>query len=89
MKLINEEGTFYLDEMGERVRLTPRDLNLFRQMNPMGRRLALRKRAGEMLVSNPDDPQVRLIMRFTQLPAIEWSFIVPDRVGSGLGELFL
>jgi hypothetical protein len=79
MKLINESGIFFLDENGQRVELTPREMNLFRQMNPMGRKLTLRKRATDRILSNPDDPEIKLLMTLSQLPAREWSFLVPDR----------
>lgn len=78
MELVKDSGGFYLDEKGERVRLTNREMNLFRQMNPMGRRLTLRKRATDRAVSSPEDPEIKLIMKLTQLPARDWGFIVPD-----------
>ncbi|MBW8889590.1 MAG: hypothetical protein JF616_17680 [Fibrobacteres bacterium] len=78
MKLVNDSGTYYLDENGQRVALTPRDLNLFRQMNPMGRKLTLRKRALEKGRENPQDPEIPVMMGLSRLPASEWGFIVPD-----------
>ncbi|MDB5105393.1 MAG: hypothetical protein JWP91_3082 [Fibrobacteres bacterium] len=78
MKLISESGVFYLDENGQRVALTPRELNLFRQMNPMGRRLILRKRALDLTQSNPGNPDIERLWSLVRLPAREWSFIVPD-----------
>jgi len=78
MKLVKDSGTYYLDEMGQRVALTPRDVNLFRQMNPMGRKLTLRKRAVEKGLENPADPAIPIMMGLSRLPAREWGFIVPD-----------
>jgi hypothetical protein len=78
VNLVLDSGKFYLEEYGHRVELTPREVNLFRQMNPMGRRLTLRKRALENLRANPDDPETKLILELTRLPASEWKFIVPE-----------
>ena len=78
MKLVKESDTFYLDENGQRIELTPREVNLFRQMNPMGRKVILRKRASERILTNPDDPSIPIMMALSQLPPREWSFIVPD-----------
>ncbi|MDB5102889.1 MAG: hypothetical protein JWP91_578 [Fibrobacteres bacterium] len=78
MKLVHESGVFFLDEGGLRIELTARELNLFRQMNPMGRRLTLRKRGHDLALSHPDHPEIELIHTFTRLPAREWSFLVPD-----------
>lgn len=78
MKLVMESGTYYLDEQGRRVALTPRDLNLFRQMNPMGRKLTLRKRAAEKRLANPEDPEIPVMVGLIRLPAREWNFVVPE-----------
>lgn len=78
MKLVKDSGTYYLDEMGQRLALTSRDLNLFRQMNPMGRKLTLRKRAVERGLENPADPEIPVMMGLSRLPAREWGFIIPD-----------
>lgn len=58
--------------------MTPRDVNLFRQMNPMGRKVTLRKRAAEKRLANPSDPEIPVMIGFARLPAREWGFIVPD-----------
>jgi len=78
MELVKDSGTYYLDEKGQRVALTPRDLNLFRQMNPMGRKLTLRKRAAERSLADPADPVIPLMIGLSKLPAREWGFIIPD-----------
>jgi hypothetical protein len=78
MKLINESGTYYLDENGQRVVLTSADLNLFKQLTPMGRKVRLRQRAVERMATNKDDAEAQLIISLFQLPAREWSFLVPD-----------
>lgn len=77
MEIVNDSGTYYLDEKGQRVALTPRDLNLLRQMNPMGRKLTLRKRAAEKRIANPQDPEIALIQDLIRLPAREWGFLIP------------
>jgi len=77
MKLVNESGSYFLDENGLRVELSPRELNLFRKMDPMGRRMALCKRAVDKILSSPDDPDIRLILALSKLPAGEWDFAVP------------
>jgi hypothetical protein len=78
MRIVNESGTFFLDENGLRVSISSRELSLFKDMNPMGRKLALRKRAVDKILSCPDDPEIRLILSLSRLPASEWSFPVPD-----------
>jgi hypothetical protein len=80
MKLVNESGAFFLEEKGNRVALTARELSLFREMTPLSRKLSLRKRAVDRILSKPDDPEVRLMMTLSQLPAYEWSFLVPETV---------
>ncbi|MDB5048775.1 MAG: hypothetical protein JWO30_1846 [Fibrobacteres bacterium] len=78
MKLINEAGTYYLDENGQRVALTSTDLNLFKQLTPMGRKVRLRQRAVERMAEDKNDLEAQLIISLFQLPAREWSFLVPD-----------
>ena len=76
---MKESGIFYLDEQGERVIISPLELNLFRQMASLGRRLILKKRTVDKILSSPDDPEIKIIMLITQLPVLEWSFLVPER----------
>lgn len=80
MKLINDEGAFFLEEKGLRVALSIQELSLFRDMTPLSRKLSLRKRAVDKILVKPDDPEVRLMMTLSQLPAYEWSFLVPENV---------
>jgi len=77
MEVINESGTFYLNGDGQRLKLTDREVNLFRQMKPMGRQLLLRKRAANKRQSNPNDPEIKLILSLAKRPALEWNFRIP------------
>ena len=77
MRFLNEAGTYYLEEQEQRVALTPEDLNLFRRMTPMGRKIALRQRAIKRMAADPFDPEAQTIIKMFRLPAREWSFSVP------------
>jgi hypothetical protein len=77
MRFVNEAGTYYLEEQEQRVALTPEDLRLFKQMTPMGRKIALRQRAVKRMAADPADPEAQAIIRMFRLPAREWSFSVP------------
>jgi hypothetical protein len=77
MEVVHESGAFYLEAEGQRLTLTDREVNLFRQMKPMGRQLLLRKRAADKRNSDPDDPEIKLILRFAKMPALEWNFPIP------------
>ena len=43
MRFVNEAGTYYLEEQEQRVELSADEIRLFRQMTPMGRKIALRQ----------------------------------------------
>jgi hypothetical protein len=77
MRFVNEAGAYYLEEQEQRVALTPEDLRLFKQMTPMGRKIALRQRAVKRMAADPSDPEAQAIIRMFRLPAREWSFSVP------------
>lgn len=78
MRLVNESGRYFLDENGRRVEVSAREISLFRTLDPMARKLALRTRAAQRILSRPDDPEIPVIMAFSKLPAAEWAFAVPD-----------
>jgi hypothetical protein len=77
MRFVNEAGTCYLVEEDQRVALTAEELRLFRQMTPLGRKIALRHRAVQRMAADPGDPEAHAIFRMFRLPAREWSFSVP------------
>ena len=82
MRFVNEAGSYYLEEQEQRVALTAEDIHLFRQMTPMGRKIALRRRAVERMVADPGDREAQAIIRMFRLPAREWSFSIPHPLPS-------
>jgi hypothetical protein len=87
MNLVNDAGTFFLNEKGKRVSLTSQELELFRQMTPLGRKVTLRKRASDRILANPEDEEARLMFELSQLPAREWSFLIPDKTPVPLASI--
>lgn len=78
MRLVNESGSYSLDQNGMRVPLSAKELNLFKRMNPMGRKIILRKRAKERMDLDQDDSEAQLILLLTRLPIQEWNFQIPN-----------
>jgi hypothetical protein len=78
MQFTIESGAYFLVEADKRVPLTRCDLLLFRRMSPLGRKIALRHRAMDIIRSNPENPEAGLMLSLAQRPAHEWSFSIPD-----------
>jgi len=76
MKVVNEAGTYYLDENGQRITLTPSEIKMFKVMTPLGRKTTLRKRAKDMKLADPEG--AKMILSLARLPASEWNFPIPD-----------
>ena len=78
LKIIKDADEYYLEKDGHRIGLSPLDINHFRQMTPMGRKVTLRKRAVEKMAIDPTNLEAKFILSLFHLPARDWTFLIPD-----------